>query len=66
MEYQNTTWDDLQLKKKKTSVDDRTRLHVAFNDTRRKSTDNALAPSKPSREIRRSSLNIAMKRERNR
>lgn len=68
MEYQNPTWEDLQLKKDKNKleVEDRTRLHVAFNDGRRKSTDNVLMPHRTSREIRRCSLNMAMKRDRNR
>ncbi|PAV67932.1 hypothetical protein WR25_01182 isoform B [Diploscapter pachys] len=64
--YQNPTWEDFKIDSDRED-EDKTKLHVAFNDSnRRQSTDNALVPIKKTSETRRSSLNLLAKRERNR
>ncbi|EYB89024.1 hypothetical protein Y032_0237g3240 [Ancylostoma ceylanicum] len=60
--YSNTTWENFQLK---TDEDDKSKLHVAFNDSRRKSSDQACPPLRM-HQSRRSSLNTLTRRERNR
>ncbi|CAD6199380.1 unnamed protein product [Caenorhabditis auriculariae] len=72
-QYPNPTWDDLKVSpESKTSENEdpnRSHLHVAFNDTRRKSSaadvlsTRVVAAATPSR---RASLNIMSRRERNR
>ncbi|WKY11247.1 hypothetical protein Q1695_003091 [Nippostrongylus brasiliensis] len=62
MSYSNTTWENFQLKREE---DDRTKLHVAFNDSRRKSSDQACMPPRQ-HQSRRASLNALTRRERNR
>ncbi|KIH45948.1 hypothetical protein ANCDUO_24002, partial [Ancylostoma duodenale] len=59
--YSNTTWENFQLK---TEEDDKSKLHVAFNDSRRKSSDQACPPLRI-HQSRRSSLNTLTRRERN-
>ncbi|KAJ1363606.1 Unc-80p [Parelaphostrongylus tenuis] len=63
--YVNTTWEDFQLKG---DENDRSKLHVAFNDNscpRRKSSDQGY-PRSRDHHSRRSSLNTLTRRERNR
>ncbi|KAK6016771.1 hypothetical protein OSTOST_17742, partial [Ostertagia ostertagi] len=61
LSYSTTTWENFQLKR---DDDDRTKLHVAFNDSRRKSSDQACLPFR-GHHSRRASLNTLTKRDRN-
>uniref|UniRef100_A0A7I4YUG5 UNC80 domain-containing protein n=1 Tax=Haemonchus contortus TaxID=6289 RepID=A0A7I4YUG5_HAECO len=62
LSYSNTTWENFQLKREE---EDRTKLHVAFNDSRRKSSDQACMPFR-GHHSRRASLNTLTRRDRNR